>query len=102
MIENNKRKRLTRLPTLEQVKKGVEVILRYGWSDITFKKSPDSYIKKFEKLFIKNIGLLPYLIMLSDTNKLNPICYRIRKRDKFLNTSLIEDFSYPPKSLTSF
>lgn len=93
-------KRKPKLPSLDQVKHGVEEILLQKWDDIKFRKSSKKYFKELEKLFLSKIGIIPYGILPMNGNEMKVKCYRVRQLDTTLDTQLISDFSHPPKHLS--
>jgi hypothetical protein len=99
MVQTKNKKEKGKFPTLGEVRLGVEELLKENWSNIKFGTSSKLYFKKLEKLFLKYIKLLPYAILQSDTDQLNPPCYRVRKMDSKMDPNLISDFSYPPRHL---
>jgi hypothetical protein len=99
MRQTKNKKEKVNFPTLEDVRLGVEELLKENWSNIKFKTSSKLYFKKLEKLFLKNIKLLPFAILQSDTDQLNPPCYRVRKLDSTMDPNIISEFSYRPKHL---
>jgi hypothetical protein len=68
------------LPSLEFVKKGIDELLKIdNWTPYKIRSSPKKFQKRFDKLFTGRLGIIPYIIMLSDSKSLPFKFYRLRK-----------------------
>jgi len=85
------------LPTLENVKKGIdELLLIDKWDRYKIKKSPNRFEKRLNELFMGKLQIMPYLIYLASDTSLPKQFYRLRKQTASFNERLISEYSYPP------
>lgn len=85
------------LPTYDEIKSGIdELLLIDNWDKYKIKRSPEKFSKRLHKLFTSKLGLLPTIIAPWTTNELPFKFYRLRKKDRNMNSSLISEYSYPP------
>lgn len=88
------------LPKLEDVKAGIdELLLIDKWDKYKVRSSPKKFEKRFDELFTKKLGIMPYILLLSNTDLLPFKFYRLRKESKTFNERLISEYSFPPTSV---
>lgn len=88
------------LPTLDNVKKGIdEIILIDNWTPYKIKTSPKKFEKRLRELFIDKLGILPHIVLPLNEREFPFKFYRLRKKTKSMNEMLFSEYSYPPNHM---
>ena len=82
---------IPKFPTLEQVKEGIDNIMKEGWNNIKYENDPDKYRQQFDKYFIDKIGLLPYIVQQMKGSEFQWPVYRMRRFDNTIKPELISE-----------
>lgn len=95
-------KKLTKLPTLEEVKKGIEeLVLIDKWDNFQISNNPTQFNKRLHELFVTKIGIFPITSTKVNSSKFPFTFYRLRRYDRSMNLGLISEYSYPPNHLVN-
>lgn len=93
-------KKLSNLPSLEDVRKGIEeLVLIDKWDNFQISNNPLEFNKRLHELFVKKVGIFPITSTKVDSNTFPFTFYRLRRYDKSMNPALISEYSYPPNHL---
>jgi hypothetical protein len=93
-------KKLKSLPSLEEVKKGInELIQIEKWDNYQILNNPKEFNKRLHELFVKKVGIFPITSTIVNSTTFPFTFYRLRKFDDSMNPALISEYSYPPNHL---
>lgn len=96
-MNQGKIEKLKTLPSLSDVKKGIEeLVLIEKWDNFQISKNPEEFNKRLHELFVKNIGIFPITSTKVDSSTFPFTFYRLRRYDESMNPALISEYSYPP------
>ena len=94
-----------RIPTLQEIKEGLDFLKNVNWSILSFNEA-DDYINQIEHYLFNSFGLFFRNRNISNTEVLNKSIhhyrnvFRLRLYDEDINEELISEFSHPPVSAT--
>ncbi len=99
-MKARKIEKLQRLPSLEDVQKGIkELVLIEKWDNFQISNNPKEFNKRLHELFVKKVGIFPITSTSVDSTTFPFTFYRLRKFDNSMNPALISEYSYPPNHL---
>ncbi|WP_373495853.1 RES family NAD+ phosphorylase [Aquiflexum sp.] len=99
-MKGEKLKLLKNLPSLDEVKRGIEeLVLIEKWDNYQISKNPKEFNKRLHELFVKKVGIFPITSTSVDTTTFPFTFYRLRRFDDSMNPALISEYSYPPNHL---
>lgn len=101
-MEERKLETLKGIPTLDEVKKGIEqLVLIEKWDNFQIAENPKEFNQRLHELFVKKVGIFPITSTKVSTDNFPFRFYRLRKLDGYMNPKLISEYAYPPNHLTN-